>query len=166
MGRPIAFGMLAAWALTGAAAPLRAQDAIPYLTVGGGGYAPGIVFSPVASPFAAGELRLKLGAQLWRSTDGGASFVPASGALQVELFGLGKGAGRVPALYAGGRMGDLRAVWRSDDLGKHWQRINDDGHQWGLRFRVISGDPRVAGRVYLGTDGRGLFYGDPAGERK
>jgi photosystem II stability/assembly factor-like uncharacterized protein len=120
----------------------------------------------VASPFAAGELWLKLGAQLWRSTDGGASFEPASGALQVELFGLGKGQGRDPGLYAVGTLNGLRAVWRSDDLGKHWQRINDDGHQWGLRFRVISGDPRIAGRAYLGTDGRGLFYGDPAGERK
>ena len=120
----------------------------------------------VASPFAAGELWLKLGAQLWRSTDGGASFALVSGALQVELFGLGKGAGRTPSLYAVGTMDGLRAVWRSDDLGKHWARINDDAHQWGQRFRVISGDPRVAGRVYLGTDGRGLFYGDPTGERK
>ncbi|WP_294257412.1 hypothetical protein [uncultured Sphingomonas sp.] len=120
----------------------------------------------VASPFAAGELWLKLGGQLWRSTDGGASFEPASGALQVELFGLGKGQGATPGLYAVGTLDGLRAVWRSDDLGKHWQRINDDGHQWGLRFRVISGDPRIAGRVYLGTDGRGLFFGDPAGERR
>lgn len=120
----------------------------------------------VASPFVAGELWLKLGAQLWRSTDGGGSFRPASGALQVELFGLGKGRGRTPALYAVGTMDGLRAVWRSDDSGKHWARINDDGHQWGLRFRVISGDPRIAGRVYLGTDGRGLFYGDSTGERK
>ncbi|MHA6717951.1 WD40/YVTN/BNR-like repeat-containing protein [Sphingomonas sp. RS6] len=120
----------------------------------------------VASPFAAGELWLKLGPQLWRSTDSGKSFKPASGALQVDLFGLGKGKGAIPSVYAIGTMGGLRAIWRSDDLGAHWARINDDAHQWGLRFRVISGDPRVVGRVYLGTDGRGLFYGDPTGERK
>jgi xyloglucan-specific exo-beta-1,4-glucanase len=30
------------------------------------------------------------------------------------------------------------------------------------RFRVIAGDPRVFGRVYVGTDGRGVFYGEPA----
>ena len=41
-------------------------------------------------------------------------------------------------------------------------RINDDAHQWGLRFRAISGDPRRYGRVYIATDGRGLLYGDPA----
>lgn len=120
----------------------------------------------VASPFAAGELWLRLGDRLWRSTDGGTSFRPASGALQVEQFGLGKGVGAVPMLFAIGTLADVRGVWRSDDLGQHWARINDDAHQWGLRFRVISGDPRMVGRVYVGTDGRGIFYGDPAGEGK
>lgn len=120
----------------------------------------------VASPFAAGDLWLKLGAGLWRSTDGGTSFRPVGGTLQVEQFGLGKGVGAAPMLFAIGTLDEVRGVWRSADLGQHWVRINDDAHQWGLRFRVISGDPRVVGRVYVGTDGRGIFYGDPAGEGK
>jgi hypothetical protein len=52
-------------------------------------------------------------------------------------------------------------VWRSEDGGASWLRINDDAHRWGRRFRAISGDPRVYGRVYIATDGRGLLYGDP-----
>jgi hypothetical protein len=52
-------------------------------------------------------------------------------------------------------------VWRSLDGGLNWSRINDDAHQWGLRFRAVSGDPRRFGRVYLATDGRGILYGDP-----
>ncbi|QNN66106.1 hypothetical protein H9L12_00235 [Sphingomonas rhizophila] len=116
----------------------------------------------VASPFAGGELFLHWWQGLFRSSDGGKSLVPVSGDLKVELFGLGKGTVH-PTLYAVGKLGDVRGIWRSDDLGRNWARINDDAHQWGLRFRAISGDPRRAGRVYVATDGRGIFYGDPTG---
>jgi xyloglucan-specific exo-beta-1,4-glucanase len=27
---------------------------------------------------------------------------------------------------------------------------------------MLSGDPRIFGRVYVATDGRGILYGDPA----
>ena len=82
---------------------------------------------------------------------------------RIEQFGLGHPApdGIHPALYATGAIGGLRGVWRSDDGGARWVKINDDQHQWGLRFRAISGDPRRYGRVYIATDGRGLLYGDP-----
>jgi hypothetical protein len=39
--------------------------------------------------------------------------------------------------------------------------VNDDQHQYGW-ISVISGDPRVFGRVYFGANGRGIIYGDPA----
>jgi xyloglucan-specific exo-beta-1,4-glucanase len=51
---------------------------------------------------------------------------------------------------------------RSDDAAASWSHINDAEHEYGRRFRVIAGDPRVFGRVYLGTDGRGILYGEPA----
>lgn len=37
--------------------------------------------------------------------------------------------------------------------------INDDAHQFGS-LGVIAGDPRIYGRVYLGTQGRGIVLGD------
>jgi len=111
----------------------------------------------VAVPGQAGELWLQAGTRLFRSTDGGAGFTPASGAFSVELYGLGR-----DAVYAIGTRGGVRGIWRSADLGQQWTRIDDDAHRWGGRYRVIAGDPRRAGRVYVGTDGRGLFYGDPA----
>lgn len=120
----------------------------------------------VASPFGTGDLWFQVGEQLYHSIDGGQSFVMASGMLKVELFGLGLPmAGKDATIFAVGTLGEQRGVWRSTDH-KSWTRIDDDAHRWGGRYRVISGDPRHAGRVYLGTDGRGLFYGDPAGETK
>lgn len=103
-----------------------------------------------------GDLWVQAGDRLFHSTDGGAAFVPASGALSVELYGLGLG-----AVFAVGTLDGVRGVWRSRDLGRSWSRIDDDAHRWGGRYRVVSGDPRRENRVYLGTDGRGLFYGDP-----
>ncbi len=125
----------------------------------------------LADPSRAGNLWLQLGGDLWHSPDFGENWDRTGGDLDVERYGLGKGASEagVPALYALGTKQGVRAIWRSLDGGANWQRINDDKHQWGLRIRMVTGDPRLFGRVYIATDGRGIVYGDPksgAGERK
>jgi len=117
----------------------------------------------LAVPGRAGALWLLADATLYRSLDAGDHWTRAPGDLGIALYGLGKpmpGSGW-PAVYAIGRQGPQEGVWRSVDGGAHWSRINDDAHQWGMRFRVIAGDPKQAGRVYIGTDGRGILYGDP-----
>ncbi|RMB54837.1 hypothetical protein C8J44_0064 [Sphingomonas sp. PP-CE-3A-406] len=110
----------------------------------------------LAVPGHAGALWLQAGDRLFRSIDYGSNFAPVSETLSVELYGLGK-----DAVFAVGTHDGVRGVWRSVDDGQSWSRIDDDDHRWGGRYRVVSGDPRREGRVYLGTDGRGLFYGDP-----
>lgn len=117
-----------------------------------------------AMPGRAGELWFRLDGALYHSGDAGLTFRRATRSeVRIEEFGLGHPApGRSePALYAIAVIDGLRGVWRSDDGGASWLRINDDAHQWGQRFRAISGDPRRYGRVYIATDGRGLLYGDP-----
>jgi hypothetical protein len=81
---------------------------------------------------------------------------------ELHAFGFGKAApgAKFPALYLVGNINNVRGIYRSDDEGKSWVRINDDAHQWGLVLQ-ISGDPKKYGRAYVGTHGRGISYGDP-----
>ena len=116
-----------------------------------------------------GDLWIAGGRSLAHSTDGGKTFKPLARAPSVAAGGLCFGFGKAPpgktypALFAAGNFNGVNAVYRSDDMGESWVRINDDQHQYGTRFRCLCGDPRIYGRVYVGTDGRGIVYGDIAG---
>ncbi len=78
-------------------------------------------------------------------------------------LGFGKAAPgrRYPALYALARQRHFLAIWRSVDIGRLWQRLNGRRHVYGQRLSCVTGDPRIFGRVYVGTNGRGILYGDP-----
>jgi photosystem II stability/assembly factor-like uncharacterized protein len=113
------------------------------------------------------DLWLVSGEGLYHSSDGGRLFAKAEGALKAELISFGKAADGTdyPSIFAIGTMDGIKAVWRSDDVGSSWVRVNDEQHQYGTRYRCIAGDPRIFGRVYIGTDGRGVFYGEPVGTK-
>jgi hypothetical protein len=83
---------------------------------------------------------------------------------QIHAFGFGKAApgATYSTLYLIGKIDGLRGIFRSTNTAKSWVRINDDQHQWGLLLQ-ITGDPKQYGRVYVGSHGRGTFYGDPIG---
>jgi hypothetical protein len=66
-----------------------------------------------------------------------------------------------PAVYLVGTVNGVDGVFRSVDSGQSWTRINDDQHQYAWIGQAVSGDPRVYGRVYLATNGRGILYADP-----
>jgi photosystem II stability/assembly factor-like uncharacterized protein len=100
---------------------------------------------------------------LWHSTNSGASFVKLANVEEADNIGFGKAAtGQTyMALYAVAQIAGVRGIFRSIDAGQTWVRINDDQHQWGRAGdTAITGDPRIFGRVYIGTNGRGIFYGD------
>lgn len=102
---------------------------------------------------------------LWHSTDGGASFTKLPGVEQADTVGFGKAApgASYQTLYTSAKIGGVRGIFRSTDKGASWTRINDDAHQWGWTGAAITGDPRVYGRVYVSTNGRGVVYGDSSG---
>ena len=145
-----------------------------FATVGGGGFPKdecgmqparkGEAWPLLAAPGGVGDLWLVCGGGLIHSLDGGREFtrVESDVAVKALAFGKSRTAGGYPTLFAIGVRGDLEAIWRSDDAGVTWVRINDAEHEYGRRFRVISADLRVFGRVYVGTDGRGVLFGEPA----
>ncbi|KUH35861.1 xyloglucanase [Streptomyces kanasensis] len=122
-----------------------------------------------AVPGRAGHLWLAGGAAgaygLWRSTDAGTTFTKVPGVEEADTIGFGKAApgASYDTLYTSARIGGVRGIFRSTDAGASWTRINDDAHQWGWTGAAITGDPRVFGRVYVSTNGRGIVYGDPSG---
>ncbi|MCX2182894.1 twin-arginine translocation signal domain-containing protein [Streptomyces sp. SKN60] len=121
-------------------------------------------FQLTAAPGRSGDLWLSAKeAGLYRSTDGGATFAKVGSCRSSHTLGFGKAApdAAYPAIYLVGATEGFNAVHRSDDEAKSWVRINDDQHQWGWTGRAVTGDPRVYGRVYLGTNGRGVQYGEP-----
>jgi len=99
---------------------------------------------------------------LWHSTNNGANFTKLANVDQADTVGFGMAApGQTyPAIFTSAQVGGVRGIFRSDDAGASWIRINDDQHQWGSTNATITGDPRIYGRVYLGTNGRGIIYGD------
>lgn len=102
---------------------------------------------------------------LWRSTDSGASFTKLPNVTKAVNVGFGRAApGRsYHAVYAVATIDGVTGVYRSDDTGASWVRINDDKHQYGNMGEALTGDPRVYGRVYLGTNGRGILVADRLG---
>jgi hypothetical protein len=109
---------------------------------------------------------------LWISSDAGLFHSPAAGVPfakvetieQVQALGFGKAAGPnfYPTIFAYGQVKGAFGLYGSTDEAKTWLRLDDTTHRFGS-IAAVTGDPRIFGRVYVGTDGRGLFYGDPVG---
>jgi photosystem II stability/assembly factor-like uncharacterized protein len=145
----------------------------------------GVSHSVVGNAPRAGRLRIPANAPatlwistasgLWRSPDGGVDFQLVSTVAAAYAVGFGKPApgSASPVIYlAGALVGTPEAaapapdqsrgggIYRSIDDGATWQRIDDPQHHYAW-IEQITGDPRLYGRVYMGTNGRGVLWGDP-----
>ena len=101
----------------------------------------------------------------WRSTDGGLRYTQVtSGVSAADAVAFGKAApgARSMAVYLNGVVDGQRGVFRSDDAAATWVRVNDDKHQWGWTGSCLGADPRVYGRVFVCTNGRGIQVGELA----
>ena len=114
-------------------------------------------------PGVEGEIWLslnKLG--IYRSKDGGETFSKLDGVEQAYLFDFGKSAqdSIIPALYLYGKVADMgEGIFRSLDWGKTWTRINDNNRPIGNQPNAIEASQQRFGLVFIGTNGRGIYYG-------
>jgi photosystem II stability/assembly factor-like uncharacterized protein len=110
-----------------------------------------------------GDVWVATNSGLFHSQDSAATFTrvggPDSSPYQQVGFGMAAPGQSYPAVYLAGSVAGVWGTYRSDDVGATWQRIDDPQHQFGW-MHCLTGDPRLYGRVYLGTGGRGIIYGD------
>ncbi len=120
------------------------------------------------NPFAEGDLWLADANNLWHSVDSGATWTKLTGmatvgaeptnvhgAIKVALGVPATGAAYTAAVYLVGTVNGKDAVYRSDDKGATWVRIDDDNHRYGGVSRIVA-DTGVYGRLFM--SGRGMLY--------
>jgi len=118
--------------------------------------------SIAATPGIEGDIWIAAGGQVYHSADSGVTFVPLPGMETVYTIGFGMPAPgkKTPTIYMNGSVQKAEGTFRSVDAGQSWVRIDDPEHQFGWK-NGITGDPRVFGRLYMATGGRGIIYGEP-----
>lgn len=120
------------------------------------------------NPFVEGDVWLADANNLWHSVDSGltwtqlttmatvgAEYTNFHGAIKVALGVPAAGSSYSAAVYMIGTIDGTDGVYRSDDEGLTWTRIDDDAHRYGGVARIVA-DTSVYGRVFLA--GRGMNY--------
>ena len=109
-----------------------------------------------------GDLWIVASPALYHSTQSGTDFSTVGSVQAAYAVGFGKPSeGKTyPCVYLFGQVNGVVGFFRSEDQAGTWTRIDDEQHLFGTAG-YIAGDENVYGRVYVGTNGRGILYGDP-----
>lgn len=119
-------------------------------------------------PGIEGDIWVPVGSGLYRSENSGTDFTQISTVNSCSAVGFGKAAdgNTFPSIYIwGSAHGGSVGIYRSDDEGATWIKVNDDTHEFGgpANGQFVIGDMNVYGRVLMSTAGRGIVVGEPIG---
>ncbi len=111
---------------------------------------------------------------LYHSTDGGVNFEKIAGVERAYLFAIGKPQTKstIPTLYLYGKITGTdnskplstlvaSGIFRSLDNGKTWTSIGDPHKPIGDDPNLMEASSQQFGLVFIGTNGRGTYYGTP-----
>jgi photosystem II stability/assembly factor-like uncharacterized protein len=119
-------------------------------------------------PGVEGEVWLSLDKQgLYRSTDSGRTFSKISQVERANLFSFGKPPNNsvIPSLYLYGTIANqTEGLFLSLDRGQTWRIINKPRNPIGSQPNAIEASKQQFGLVFIGTNGRGIYYRNVAQE--
>jgi hypothetical protein len=100
---------------------------------------------------------------LYHSSNGGVTWTKLANVQRAWVFGFGKPVnnGGPAALYLFGLANGETAmtIYESVDLGNSWIQIQSPTNALGDTPMEIAGSWQTTGRVFVGTSGRGIFFG-------
>lgn len=110
-------------------------------------------------PTVAGTVYVSTDIGIFKSTNYGAAFTQISTALTAtQKISLGLGSGTTWNLYAFGTGSAGNKLYASADDGKTWTDIQGSQGFGSISSCKLAGSANTAGQVYVGTNGRGVFY--------
>jgi len=112
-------------------------------------------------PAKAGDIWFSNDQGVYHSTDFGKSFTQSPNVQLGHAIAVGKGKGTNGTnVYCFNKIGDVAALRLSADGGATWSVISDADHGFGSAgANTLAASWDIAGRVFVGTNGRGIFYG-------
>jgi hypothetical protein len=126
----------------------------------------------VANPWSSGEIWIAYPRTddtitttyrpLYHSIDGGQSFVQLTSLPRANFVALGKGNEiDKPFIYVHGRDAGASkdGIYKSEDQGVTWQLISNPNVNQFSNITSMEADQREKDLVYIGTGGRGIFWG-------
>ncbi len=99
---------------------------------------------------------------LYHSTNGGLHFTELTGIQWASFVALGKGnSNSTPFLYVHGRRAgtNFDAIYKSEDRGQTWIQLSNPAQNQFANINVMEADQQTKDLVYIGTGGRGIFWG-------